>query len=471
MKKNQLIIGLSFLLINSTFAQNNEIWDLKRCIEYAQQENLQVAQSQWNIAQNTLQYEQSQRDMLPTANGASSVNYNYGFSVNPTNNQVVIQGLTAGNFSASGSLNLYSGGMLRNTIRQNEVNIESSQADMANIKNNIALNVAQAYLQVLVATELLENAKTQISSTKEQLARQDKMISAGTVAEITRYVLESQQAVEETAIISAENQILSAMLALRQSMNLAHDAKLEIAKPDLLNYYPEMTSYNLEEIYHIAEGTQPVIKAADLRIRSSLIGINVAEGARKPTLSAFAQVNTRLSSFALPIFETQWIPQTVLFNGQAVELSVEGAVLVGKKITPIFKQISDNFGSGIGLSLNVPIYTAGKNQTNVQLAEIGMKQAQVNSALQRQTLRQNIERAYLDLKISYNNYQAVEKQIAITAKNMESIQKQIAAGIGNQTDFTVSKNNLNKANNDLVRAKYDFVWKQKILEFYAGKAL
>lgn len=468
MKKNQLIIGLSFLLINSTFAQNNEIWDLKRCIEYAQQENLQVAQSQWNIAQNTLQYEQSQRNLLPTASGSSSLNYNYGFSVNPTNNQVVTQGLTTGNFSVSGGLNLYSGGMLRNTIRQNEVNIAASQADMANLKNNIALNVAQAYLQVLVATELLENAKTQISSTKEQLARQDKLIAAGTVAEITRYVLESQQAVEETAIVSAENQILSAMLALRQSMNLAHDAKLEIAKPDLLNYIPEMTSYNLEEIYHISEGTQPIIKAADLRIRSSLIGINVAEGARKPTLSAFAQVNTRLSSAAFRASgESQLVTQTVFFNGSPVEFGTQQPIY---EKMPFWVQIPRNFGSGVGLSLNVPIYTAGKNQTNVQLAEIGMKQAQVNSALQRQTLRQNIERAYLDLKTSYNNYQAVEKQIAITAKNMESIQKQIAAGIGNQTDFTVSKNNLNKANNDLVRAKYDFVWKQKILEFYAGKA-
>ncbi len=469
MKKNQLIIGLSFLLTQSISAQNSEIWDLKRCIEYAQQENLQVAQSQWNIAQNTLQYEQSQRDLLPTANGASSLGYNYGFSVNPTNNQVVTAGLTTGNFSASGALNLYAGGMLRNTIRQNEVNIETSQADMANIKNNIALNVAQAYLQVLVASELLENAKTQISSTKEQLARQDKMIAAGTVAEITRYVLESQQAVEETAIVSAENQILSAMLALRQSMNLAHDAKLEIAKPDLLNYIPQMTSYNLEEIYHIAEGTQPVIKAADLRIRSSLIGINIAEGARKPTLSAFAQINTRLSSAAFQASgESRLVTQTVFFNGSPVEFGTEQPVF---EKMPFWVQIPRNFGSGVGLSLNVPIYTAGKNQTNVQLAEIGMKQAQVNSALQRQTLRQNIERAYLDLKISYNNYQAVEKQITITAKNMESIQKQIAAGIGNQTDFTVSKNNLNKANNDLVRAKYDFVWKQKILEFYAGKAL
>ncbi len=469
MKKNQLIILAYFLLTSSLFAQNAEVWDLKHCIEYAQQENLQVAQSQWNIAQSTLQYEQSQRNLMPTASGSSSLSYNYGFSVNPTNNQVVTQGLTTGSFSVSGGLNIYSGGILRNTIRQNEVNIEASQADMAQIKNNIALNVAQAYLQVLVATELLQNANTQISSTKEQLARQDKLISAGTVAEITRYVLESQQAAEETAIVSAENQILSAMLGLRQAMNLTNDTKLAIVKPDLLNFIPELTTYNLAEIYHIAEGTQPVIKASDLRIRSALISSSIAEGAKKPSLSAFAQVNTRLSSSAFrPSGETQLVIQQVYFNGQTVEFGTQQPIF---EKTPFWAQIPRNFGTGLGLSLNVPIYSRGQPQTNMQLAEISMKQAQVNSAIQRQTLRQNIERAYLDLKTSYNNYQAVEKQIAVNAKNIESIQKQIAAGIGNQTDFSVAKNNLNKANNDLVRAKYDFVWKQKILEFYAGKAL
>lgn len=469
MQKNKQFLFIYLLAASPLFAQNPEIWDLKHCIEYAQQENLQVAQSQWTIAQNTLQYEQSQRNMMPTASGSSSLGYNYGFSVNPTTNQVVTKGLTTANFSVNGGVNIYSGGMVRNTIRQNEVNIQASQADMAQIKNNIALNVAQAYLQVLVATELLENAKTQIASTKEQLARQDKMISSGTVAEITRYILESQQAAEETAIVSAENQILSAMLALRQSMNLQHEAKLEIAKPDLLNYIPEMTVYNLDEIYHIAEGTQPIIKASDLRIRSSLIGISVAEGAKKPSLSAFAQINTRISSSAFYQTGEKFIATSpIYFNGQIVEIGTEQSVIAKM---PIWMQVGRNFGTGFGLSLNVPIYNAGKNETNMQLAEIGMKQAQVNSALQRQNLRQNIERAYLDLKISFNNYQAVEKQIAITAKNMESIQKQIAAGVGNQTDFTVAKNNLNKANNDLVRAKYDFVLKQKVLEFYAGKPL
>lgn len=469
MQKITLLTFLYFFINSPLNAQSTEVWDLKRCIEYAQQENLQVAQSQWSIAQSTLQYEQSQRNRMPTSNGSSSLGYNYGFSVNPTNNQVVTQGLTTANFSVNGGLNLYSRGIVNNTILQNEVMVQATQADMAQLKNNIALNVAQAYLQVLVASELSENAKTQLSSTKEQLARQDKLIAAGTVAEITRYVLESQQAVEETAIVSAENQILSAMLVLRQAMNLPSEAKLEIAKPDLLNFIPELTVYNLDEIYRIAEGTQPVIKASDLRIRSSLIGISVAEGAKKPSLSAFAQINTRISSSAFRASgETQLVTQTVYFNGSPVEFGTQQPVF---EKTPIYAQIPRNFGSGFGLSLNVPIYSAGKNETNMQLAEIGMKQAQVNSAIQRQALRQSIERAYLDLKTSYNNYQAVEKQIAITAKTMESIQKQIAAGVGNQTDFTVSKNNLNKANNDLIRAKYDFVLKQKVLEFYAGKPL
>jgi outer membrane protein len=133
---------------------------------------------------------------------------------------------------------------------------------------------------------------------------------------------------------------------------------------------------------------------------------------------------------------------------------------------PFLSQLTRNWGLAAGLNLNVPLYTRGQIKTNIQLAEINIKNAQLNTELQKQSLRQSIERAYLDVKISYSNYMAILKQIEAQNKALQNIQKQLDFGVGNQTDFILSKNNFTRAQNDLIRAKYDFLFKQKILEFY-----
>ncbi|MBX7242273.1 MAG: TolC family protein, partial [Bacteroidia bacterium] len=217
----------------SSFGQTSKTWNLSQCIEYALKENLSVQQTALSVNQSAVQYEQAQRNKLPTANGQANYGYNYGFSVNPTNNQVVSQGLTSGSVGVSGGLNLYSGLQVQNSILQNETNLSASRQDLEDVERNIALSVAQAYLQVIMVKEMLENSRVQVNSTKTQLERLRKMVEAGTMAESGKYTLEAQLSTEELSITTMENQEQLAMLSLKQAMNLQNDIILSVVVPDL----------------------------------------------------------------------------------------------------------------------------------------------------------------------------------------------------------------------------------------------
>jgi outer membrane protein len=468
MLKGKIFI-LFIIIMYSSFGQTPKNWNLSECIEYALKENLSVQQTGLAVSQNALQYEQSKRNKLPTANGQANYGYNYGFSVNPTNNQVVSQGLTSGSVGVSSGLNLYSGLQVQNSILQNETNLSASTQDKEDAERNIALSVAQAYLQVIMAKEMLENSRVQVNSTKTQIERLRKMIEAGSMAESGKYTLEAQLATEELSITTMENQVELAMLSLRQSMNLQPDISLTIETPNLGNYEPTLETYSLKEIYKESEGSLPNIKSADLRVRSAMIGVELSKAPRKPTLSIYSQFNTRYSSIAMrQTDETIVVTQPIFFNGQTVDLGFPQNKF---EKSPVFYQLVRNFGLAAGLNLSVPIYSRGQNLTNQQLAEINVKNAQLNAQIQRQSLRQAIERAAMDVKLAYSNYAASQKQLAAFRALLENTEKQLTFGVGNQVDFTLAKNNLNRIENDLIRLKYDFLFKTKILEFYQGKDL
>jgi len=451
-----------------------EKWDIAKCIEYAQNANLQVKQSEYAVLQNALNYEQAKNNWLPNATGSLSYGYNYGFSINPTNNQVISSGVATGSYGVNGGMLLYGGGQIKNNITQNELNLNSSREDWEQAKNNIALSVAQAYLQILLAMEILENAKLQITSTQEQLKRTEKLIEAGTVAESIRYPLDAQIATEQLAIVNAENQIQSAMLSLKQLMNLPFETPLEIQKPALSSVEPSLSVVSPSEIYNMSIPLQHNLKSADLRIKSAEIGIALAKGAKLPTLTAFAQANTRISSAAKRATnEIGGYSQTpISFDSNLGQIEGVISQAIPKfETTPVWTQLARNLGGGVGLSLNVPIYNRGQNNMNIQLAELAVKNAQISSEIQKQALYQNIQRAHLDVQNAYNSYTATQKQISSLEIAWENAQKQFNLGASTFLDFTLAKNNLNRSKNDLTRMKYDLIFKMKILDFYQGKAI
>ena len=452
-------------LISTAFAQE---MGMSSCILRAQANNLRIKQAALTVWQTDLQYKQAQRNWQPTASGDNSALYSQGFAINPATNSVSNQGQWSANFGASGSLLLLGGGQVRNSEIQSGLNVDAAKQDLAQINNDIALQVAQAYMNALFAEELLVNSRIQIQSTQKQLERTEKLIKAGASPEAAKYPLEAQIAAEEKNIVDGENQVSMAYLSLKQLMNVSPDSSFKIVRPDIQSFEPQPVEVNTE-IFASAEGAQPAVRAAQIRIRSAMIQTALADAARKPTLSAFAQINTRLSSLAQrPTDSVYFSESPILFNGQVATVGFPNFVY---EKTPFFTQLSRNFGSSFGLSLNIPIYSRKQNITNMQLAEVGVQNAKLNDEIQRQTLRQSIEQAYTSLKAAYSSYLASQKQLKSAEVSFANAEKQIGFGTMNALDFTLAKNALSTAQNQVLRAKYEYIFREKILEFYEGKSL
>ncbi|MFN0203088.1 MAG: TolC family protein [Bacteroidia bacterium] len=455
-----------------TFAQEKKKLSLEQCIEYAQNASLRVKQTEFAIRQNELQQTQAQRNWLPTASGSVQYGLNYGFSINPVNNQVISTGVFTGSYGVNGGMNLYAGGQISNSIIQSEINLTASRSDWMQSKNDVALNVAQAYLQVLLAKELVETAKLQLTSTQEQLGRTEKLIRAGTLAEVARYALDAQSATEQVAIINSENQVKSAMLLLRQTMNYPNKEEFEVEKPDLTSYFPTAYEPSPLKIYEIAENEQYNVRAADLRIKSAEMSVTLAKATRLPTVSAFGQVNTRLSSAAKRATgeiagETKQ-PISFQSNLGAIDGVIVSPIPAFESV-PFYSQLRQNLGGGIGVSLNVPIYNRGQILNNIQAAQLSVKNAELSAEIVRQSLYQAIERACLDIEISYTSYLSTIEQMKAQQRAYETAQKQFNLGTSTFLDFTLAKNNVSRTQIDQLRAKYDYIFKRKILDFYEGK--
>ena len=223
------------------------------------------------------------------------------------------------------------------------------------------------------------------------------------------------------------------------------------------------------DIYASAEMAQPSIRAIQTRMRASLISIEIAKAGLRPTLNSFAQANTRLSSIAQRASgDFRIVEQPIQFNGQDV--------LIGQRVpvfekTPLLAQLTSNFGFALGLSLNVPLYSRKQNLNNIALAQLNVQGNRINLEIQKQALRQNIERAYLDLRSSFTAYVATQKQIESLDVALTTAQKQLSFGTGNVFDFNLAKTNLLRSQNELIRVKYEYLFRKKVLEFYEGKQL
>jgi len=471
-------ILLSFFICLSglaAFGQGNDVWSLQRCIAYAHENNLQIKLSELSIQQSEASVKQAKAARHPNLNANVSYGFNFGYSINPLTNTFESNTIHGSNLSLSSNATLYAGGQIRNTMKQTETDLEASQMDREQTKNDLALNIAGAYLQVLFLTEQLENSKLQLQSTQEQKKRTQKLIDAGSLPAANIYDLEAQEASDERLIVDTENQLKLSVLSLKQFLQLPPNTAFEIETPafsEILDA-PELTG--LEDIYNLATQSQPSIFANQLRIKSADLGVYIARGARLPTVFLSLNANTRQTNIArsqsVSVIDSFFV-EGYLASNPNLSVSLPTPITdVAFESVGFFQQLRQNLGYQISIGVSIPIYNRRTTLTNIERAQIGFENARLNEAINRQTLRQNVERAYLDVSTAYSQYQAVRKQIKALEVSLQNSERQLSLGIMNSTDYLLAKNRLDQARIDLVRAKYDYIFKTKILDFYQGKSI
>ena len=482
----QLLLALGFLLAcmftcsTPSRAQDKKpaagVWSLQECIQYANKNNISLQQSEIQIQTTnaTLQQNKLAR-YAPTVNANVSQNFNWGRSIDPFTNAFVTQRVGSNNFSLSASVSLFNGFRTENTILQGLNTLEINRLDNEQVKQNLSLNIALSYLNVLQNQELLKTAQINLLSTQTQLDRTQKLFEAGAIAENEVINLKATIANNQLAITSAQNQVNIAKVNLQQFMNYPVEESFGIKNVEVENLSINDIAETTEQIYSLAEGSQPSVKSADKSILSREISIDLAKGAKYPTVNLSAVMFSGYSD-ATQKFESSIVTteRVIGFVNNDPTIPVVGRFqnsipqALPYKFLP---QISDNFRQQASIQINIPIYSAGQIRTQIGNATLAKRNAELQAKQVRNDLRQTIEQAYINAKNALQTYQARQEQVKSLANALDVNEKRYNAGASNVVDYNLAKNNLDNAKNDLVRAKYDYLFRKKVLDFYMNKPL
>lgn len=470
--------ALVFLLAGTAVSvQAQETWTLETCIQYAKDNNITVKQAQANVRTAMLSEKQAKASRLPNVSASANVGEQFGRTIDPTTNQFSTSATSFNSLGLNAGVNLFSGGLINHSIKQAGWDLQAASADAEQLVNNLGLQIASAYLSILLGEEQLENAQKRISQTQEQLNVTMKLIDAGTLPMADKYNILAQLAQGEQAQVQARNNVELSYLNLKQLLQLEPDFDLKIDRPNVpIPADANPDAFSLTPVYQTAVGTQANIRSADFRVKSAQEGIAIAKSAYYPTISAFANLSSSYSSqardFNNPIVGTPVLgdPVIINFQGQDVPISFYDTPISFPKST-YFNQIDQNFGQGVGASISIPIYQNGRSRLNVERARLGVLTSQMQQIQTQQSLKNDIQTAIANARAARLTLEAAQKTFDATDIAYQNTVKRHTLGTINTLDLTTARNNRDIAETDRTVAKYDYIFKLKILDFYLGKPL
>jgi outer membrane protein len=476
MKKWLLLTGFAFCFQ----AQAQQKYSLQQCISTALDNNLQLKQGQLQVQVNQNNLDQSRYQRYPNLNFNGSEGAQFGRNIDPFTNQFVQQTVNFSSLGLNTGIMLYSGYQLQNTIKQNQLNTQAAQKDYEATKNTLSVNVANAYLTVLNNEEQLDNTRRQVAATVLQLERTTKLVKAGSLAQTTLYDIQAQMANDELAVVNAQNSVEIAKLTLKQLMNLPANEQVDIVRIQLQD--PSLNPYDasIDQIYNAAVKYLPDMEAAALRIKGAEMGINIAKGAKMPTISLNAGLSSNFSTAARKfvygdLTQISDIPSVTKY----VQVGTNKLPIIERTLTdpgnltsiPFFNQLNTNRNENINIGIRMPIFNGYAVKYRVANAQIQQKNLELQSQTIRNQIRQNVEQAYYTMLNAAKRFQATSNQVQSLELAFKAAESRFNAGAINSLDYNIAKTNLDRARGNLIQAKYDYIFRTKILDFYQNKPL
>lgn len=470
MKKFLFIWMLSPLAL-----QAQEQWSLVKCIRQAQQENLNLQSGRVNVLSEEINLKENKYRRLPDLNGNINMGWSIGRNIDPTSNDFITQDILNGNYGLSSSVILFQAGMVNKSITQSKINLSASKEEYMQSSNDISLQVASQYLNVLLADERLEIAGKNLEAIRQQMEQIQKMISAGGRPEADLYEIKSQVARSEQGVVSAENALDLAWLSLKQSLRLRSDLEMSLeplSEEQLRNL--ESESYTYENLYEYSSVNQPGMKAAKLRLEAAKLGEGIARAAFYPSLFGNISAGSRYSNVKLPssysIIGSRAIPG-IRIDGKDVVFEEPLVIGTNEKAIPFTDQFDQYLGYSFSVSMNIPIANNYRTRASVKRAKLASERSRINFETQGLNLSQNISQAIANVKAAIKEYDAANSAYEAARSSQNFTQKRFEIGATNLFELNQSQNNLQTAELSLLISKYDLIFKQKVLDFYAGKEI
>ncbi|WP_010178716.1 TolC family protein [Aquimarina agarilytica] len=411
------------------------VWSIQDCIEYAIENNLQIQQQQLDLQDADINEKDAKNTFLPDLNGSAGNQWSFGFSRDASG--VSAERNTRGSsYSLRSNVPIYNGLQNYNRVQRAKLQKVASQFNIERLKDDIRINIANNYLQILLQQENLNVLNAQNKITLEQIKRTQQLIDAGNLPEGDVLQLKATAAENLQNIATSENSVAIAKLGLKQLLQLNFDNPFEISQIEIELDELSILDKEIKQIVGTVLENRNEIKFAEQNIKLAEKDIDITKGAFLPTLSGFVEYGSQ-------------------------EVDIEGF-----PSRPFFNQLNDNKSFSIGARLNMPLFNRFQTKNAVSRNKVNVLRTQNQLEQTKQRITQNVYQAYLDAKASNKSYEAAKVAVTAQERAFEYAKNRFEVGISNSLDFTQARIAYQNSQTQLLRAKYDFLFKVKLLELY-----
>lgn len=450
-KNMKKIIAIAFLLISALTTQAQaKKWTLEECVQYALEHNISIKQTALDNQLAQLSKKDAIGNFLPSVNASASHSWNIGLNTNIVTNALENQTTQFTSAGIDAGIDIYKGLQNQNTFSKARLSIIAAQYQLSKMKDDIALNVANAYLQILFNIENIKVQKEQLAINEKQLQRTQELVNAGSIPKGDLLDIKATLASTGQLVVAAENTLLISKLSLAQLLQLDDFRNFDIADVDYEAKQSEVMFQTPENIYNKAREERVEVKIARTNLEIAEKDVQISRGALQPTIQGFYQFNTRISYAEVPNF------------------SNTGQFLGYGNPAPFFDQFSDNKGHNFGVQLRVPVFNGFLARNNISRSKVALERSKIALSQSELDLERNVFTAYTDANGAYNAYQAAVTALEAREGAFNYAKERYAVGMMNAFDFNQAQTLYATAQSEVLRTKYDYIFRTKIVEFYFG---
>ena len=446
MKKNNCISFFIIMLLSLSIQAQTKKWTLEECVKYAIDNNISIKQTELDSRTADIDKKGAIGNFIPSLNSNASHSWNVGLNQDPTTGLLRNQTTQYSSMGAGVGFDIYKGMQNQNTLRKANLSIIAAKYQLTKMQEDVALNVANAFLQVLFNRENLKVQQEQRATNEKQLLRSEELVKAGSVPRGDLLDIKATVASDGQKVIAAENALLISKLSLAQLLQLKEFYDFDVTDATSAKDENNILAQTPLAIYEKAKEERTELKIAKTNLEIAEKNVAIAKGGFQPTLQGFYNINTRIS-----------YAETVNFQTGAIEPAA-----------PFGQQFKDNRGQAFGAQLSIPIFNGFAARNNVERSKVSLEKSKIAVEQQELDLQRNVYTAFTDAKGGLNAYESSLSALEARQEAYNYAKEKYAVGMMNSFDFNQSQTLLSVAQSEVLRTKYDYIFKIKILEFYFG---
>ncbi|MBP6181469.1 TolC family protein [Flavobacterium sp.] len=451
MEKRSFLSLILMLVCSITIQAQSKNWTLEECVKYAIQNNISIKQTELDSKTAAIDKKGAIGNFLPSLNANASHSWNIGLNQDITTGLLRNQTTQFTSAGASVGIDIYKGLQNQNNLRKANLSIVAAKYQLLKMQEDVALNVANSFLQVLFNKENLKVQKEQLAINEKQYARSQELVNAGSIPRGDLLDIKATVASNKQNVIAADNAVLISKLSLAQLLQLKDFENFDVIDGTSAKDENNILAQTPTAIYDKAKEGRTELKIAQTNLEIAQKNVAIAKGAFQPTLQGFYSFNSRVSYADVP----QYDPTT-------------GTIIGTQNPDPFFTQFNNNKGQSFGAQLSIPIFNGFSTRNNIERSKVSLEKSKIALEQQDLDLQRNVYTAFTDAKGALNAHESSIVALESRQEAYNYAKEKYAVGLMNSFDFNQSQTLLTNAQSEVLRTKYDYIFKIKILEFYFG---